>query len=92
MFDSEYKKLGNMTGTVHKQSPDLEALQALYERMEYEYEFYNFIKAQFHLTKRKIGLRSRRYSSVLQRKDLEERKPKTPERCPETRTDTDTGV
>uniref|UniRef100_A0A673LFA8 Uronyl 2-sulfotransferase n=1 Tax=Sinocyclocheilus rhinocerous TaxID=307959 RepID=A0A673LFA8_9TELE len=73
----EYRKLGNMTGTVHKQTPNLEALQVLYERMEYEYKFYNFVKAQFHLTKRKIGLRSgpkpsRRYSSVLQRKDLQE--------------------
>lgn len=77
LFDSEYKKLGNMTGTVRKQTPNLEALQVLYERMEYEYKFYNFINAQFHLTKRKIGLRSgpnpsRRYSSVLQRKDLQE--------------------
>ncbi|RXN33830.1 uronyl 2-sulfotransferase [Labeo rohita] len=73
----DYRKLGNMTGTVRKQTPNLEALQVLYERMEYEYKFYNFVKAQFHLTKRKIGLRSgpkpsRHYSSALQRKDLQE--------------------
>ncbi|XP_026867030.1 uronyl 2-sulfotransferase isoform X2 [Electrophorus electricus] len=54
----EYRKLWNLTVTVHKQSPSLEALQVLYQRMEHEYDFYNFIKAQFHLTKRKFGLRS----------------------------------
>ncbi|XP_052001921.1 uronyl 2-sulfotransferase isoform X1 [Xyrauchen texanus] len=71
----EYRKLGNMTGTIRKHSPSLEALQVLYQRMEYEYKFYNFVKAQFHLTKRKIGLRtgpqpSRLYTSMIQRKDL----------------------
>ncbi|XP_030644372.1 uronyl 2-sulfotransferase [Chanos chanos] len=54
----EYKKLGNMTGTVRKHTPSLEALHVLYQRMQYEYDFYNFIKAQFHLTKRKFGLRT----------------------------------
>ncbi|KAG5265793.1 hypothetical protein AALO_G00246440 [Alosa alosa] len=54
----EYKKLGNLTGTVRKHTPSLEALQVLYQRMEYEYIFYNFIRDLFHLTKRKIGLRS----------------------------------
>lgn len=38
--------------------PSFEALQVLYQRMKYEYDFYNFIRDQFHLTKRKIGLRS----------------------------------
>lgn len=76
VLGSEYRKLGNMTGTVHKQTPNLEALQVLYQRMEYEYKFYNFVKTQFHLTKRKIGLRtgpqpSRHYSGVIQRKDLQ---------------------
>ncbi|XP_073725282.1 uronyl 2-sulfotransferase [Misgurnus anguillicaudatus] len=74
----DYRKLGNQTVTVHKQTPNLKALKVLYQRMEYEYKFYNFIKAQFHLTKRKIGLRtnprsSRRSSSVLQRMELLER-------------------
>ncbi|KAL0169611.1 hypothetical protein M9458_034207, partial [Cirrhinus mrigala] len=94
-----YRKLGNMTGTVRKQTPNLEALQVLYERMEYEYKFYNFVKAQFHLTKRKIGLRSgpkpsRHYSSALQRKDLqedlEEEDTEDSLECSETRSDTDT--
>ncbi|MBN3323335.1 UST sulfotransferase, partial [Atractosteus spatula] len=53
-----YRKLGNMTGTVRKQTPSLEALQVLYHRMKYEYDFYNFIRDQFHLLKRKIGLKS----------------------------------
>ncbi|XP_015204656.1 uronyl 2-sulfotransferase a isoform X2 [Lepisosteus oculatus] len=53
-----YRKLGNMTGTVRKQTPSLEALQVLYHRMKYEYDFYNFIRDQFHLMKRKIGLKS----------------------------------
>ncbi|XP_076834666.1 uronyl 2-sulfotransferase [Brachyhypopomus gauderio] len=54
----EYRKLWNMTVTVHKQRPSLEAMQVLHQRMEHEYDFYNFIKTQFHLTKRKFGLRS----------------------------------
>lgn len=54
----DYKKMGNMTGTVRKHTPTLEALQVLYHRMRYEYEFYNFIRDQFHLMKRKIGLKS----------------------------------
>ncbi|XP_035474190.1 uronyl 2-sulfotransferase a isoform X1 [Scophthalmus maximus] len=54
----DYKKMGNMTGTVRKHTPTLEALQVLYHRMRYEYEFYNFIRDQFHLMKKKIGLKS----------------------------------
>ncbi|XP_064196532.1 uronyl 2-sulfotransferase a isoform X2 [Anguilla rostrata] len=54
----DYRKMGNMTGTVRKQTPSLEALQTLYQRMRYEYDFYNFVREQFHLTKRKIGLKS----------------------------------
>uniref|UniRef100_A0A3B4UZQ1 Uronyl 2-sulfotransferase n=1 Tax=Seriola dumerili TaxID=41447 RepID=A0A3B4UZQ1_SERDU len=54
----DYRKMGNMTGTVRKHTPTLEALQVLYHRMRYEYEFYNFIRDQFHLTKKKIGLKS----------------------------------
>ncbi|XP_074472279.1 uronyl 2-sulfotransferase a isoform X1 [Sebastes fasciatus] len=54
----DYKKMGNMTGTVRKHTPTLEALQVLYHRMRYEYDFYNFIRDQFHLTKKKIGLKS----------------------------------
>ena len=54
----EYKKLGNLTGTVRKHTPSLEALQVLYQRMEYEYIFYNYIRDLFHLTKRKMGLHS----------------------------------
>lgn len=50
--------MGNMTGTVRKHTPTLEALQVLYQRMRYEYDFYNFIRDQFHLMKKKIGLRS----------------------------------
>lgn len=55
---TDYKKMGNMTGTVRKHIPTLEALQVLYHRMRYEYEFYNFIRDQFHLMKKKIGLKS----------------------------------
>ncbi|XP_071335412.1 uronyl 2-sulfotransferase a isoform X1 [Trachinotus anak] len=54
----DYRKMGNMTGTVRKHTPTLEALQVLYHRMRYEYEFYNFIRDQFHLMKKKIGLKS----------------------------------
>lgn len=55
---TDYKKMGNMTGTVRKHTPTLEALKVLYHRMRFEYEFYNFIRDQFHLTKKKIGLKS----------------------------------
>ncbi|KAK2884127.1 hypothetical protein Q8A67_017764 [Cirrhinus molitorella] len=51
-------KMGNLTGTVKKHMPTIEALQVLYQRMKYEYDFYNFIRDQFHLTKKKIGLKS----------------------------------
>ncbi|KAG9347625.1 hypothetical protein JZ751_005196, partial [Albula glossodonta] len=54
----DYRKMGNMTGTVRKHMPTLEALQVLYQRMKYEYDFYNFIRDQFHLLKKKIGLKS----------------------------------
>ncbi|MEQ2208828.1 hypothetical protein XENOCAPTIV_016327, partial [Xenoophorus captivus] len=54
----EYRKMGNLTGTVRKHTPTVEALQVLYHRMRYEYEFYDFIRDQFHLMKKKIGLRS----------------------------------
>ncbi|XP_057199203.1 uronyl 2-sulfotransferase [Triplophysa rosa] len=71
----EYRKLGNQTVTVHKQTPSLEALRVLYQRMEYEYKFFNFIKHQFHLSKKKIGLNthpqtSRRCSGSLQKMSL----------------------
>ncbi|MCI4395824.1 hypothetical protein PGIGA_G00196470 [Pangasianodon gigas] len=51
-------KVGNLTGTVKKHMPTLEALQVLYRRMRYEYDFYNFVRDQFHLVKKKIGLKS----------------------------------
>ncbi|MGH0141664.1 UNVERIFIED_CONTAM: hypothetical protein FKN15_045026 [Acipenser sinensis] len=54
---AEYWQLGNMTGTVRKHTPSLEAFQVLYQRMKYEYDFYYFIQDQFHL-KKKIGLKS----------------------------------
>ncbi|XP_048858298.1 uronyl 2-sulfotransferase a [Brienomyrus brachyistius] len=54
----DYRKIGNLTGTVRKQTPTVEALRVLYQRMKYEYDFYNFIREQFHLLKKKIGLRS----------------------------------
>uniref|UniRef100_A0A8C9RVM2 Uronyl 2-sulfotransferase n=1 Tax=Scleropages formosus TaxID=113540 RepID=A0A8C9RVM2_SCLFO len=54
----DYRKMGNLTGTVRKHTPSLEALQVLYQRMRYEYEFYNFVQDQFHLLKKKIGLKS----------------------------------
>uniref|UniRef100_A0A672QQM0 Uronyl 2-sulfotransferase n=1 Tax=Sinocyclocheilus grahami TaxID=75366 RepID=A0A672QQM0_SINGR len=54
----EFWKMGNLTGTVKKHMPTLEALQVLYQRMKYEYDFYNFVRDQFHLTKKKIGLKS----------------------------------
>ncbi|XP_068199018.1 uronyl 2-sulfotransferase a isoform X2 [Antennarius striatus] len=55
---NDFKKMGNMTGTVRKHTPTLEALQVLYNRMHFEYEFYNFVRDQFHLLKKKIGLKS----------------------------------
>ncbi|XP_068610047.1 uronyl 2-sulfotransferase a [Brachionichthys hirsutus] len=55
---ANFKKMGNMTGTVRKHTPTLEALQVLYQRMHFEYEFYNFVRDQFHLMKKKIGLKS----------------------------------
>ncbi|XP_047015680.1 uronyl 2-sulfotransferase a isoform X2 [Ictalurus punctatus] len=57
-------KVGNLTGTVKKHMPTLEALQVLYRRMRYEYDFYNFVRDQFHLVKKKIGLKSTHTSSV----------------------------
>ncbi|XP_077076215.1 uronyl 2-sulfotransferase a isoform X3 [Siphateles boraxobius] len=57
-------KMGNLTGTVKKHMPTIEALQVLYQRMKYEYNFYNFIRDQFHLTKKKIGLKSTSQNSA----------------------------
>ncbi|TSL47608.1 Uronyl 2-sulfotransferase [Bagarius yarrelli] len=65
-------KVGNLTGTVKKHMPTLEALQVLYRRMRYEYDFYNFVRDQFHLIKKKIGLKSSHPSSVLERDFLRE--------------------
>ncbi|XP_076844182.1 uronyl 2-sulfotransferase a isoform X2 [Brachyhypopomus gauderio] len=59
-------KVGNLTGTVRKHTPTLQALQVLYRRMSYEYDFYDFVRDQFHLTKRKIGLRSVQTDSTHQ--------------------------
>lgn len=56
--------MGNLTGTVKKHMPTIEALQVLYQRMKYEYDFYNFIRDQFHLTKKKIGLKSASQNSA----------------------------
>ncbi|EPQ19209.1 Uronyl 2-sulfotransferase [Myotis brandtii] len=56
--DPEHRKLGNMTVTVRKTVPSPEAVQILYQRMRYEYEFYHYVKEQFHLLKRKFGLKS----------------------------------
>lgn len=47
-----------MTVTVRKTAPSPEAVQILYQRMRYEYEFYHYVKEQFHLLKRRFGLRS----------------------------------
>ena len=55
----EHRKLGNMTVTVRKTVPSPEAVQILYQRMRYEYEFYHYVREQFHLLKRKLGLKSR---------------------------------
>uniref|UniRef100_A0A4W4FGI7 Uronyl 2-sulfotransferase n=1 Tax=Electrophorus electricus TaxID=8005 RepID=A0A4W4FGI7_ELEEL len=60
----EFWKLGNLTGTVRKHTPTLEALHVLYRRMKYEYDFYDFVRDQFHLAKRKIGLRSAQMGSA----------------------------
>ncbi|XP_021382706.1 uronyl 2-sulfotransferase isoform X1 [Lonchura striata] len=54
----EHRKLGNLTVTVKKTVPSPEAIQILYQRMRYEYEFYYYVKEQFHLLKRKFGLKS----------------------------------
>ncbi|XP_073527496.1 uronyl 2-sulfotransferase isoform X3 [Phyllobates terribilis] len=54
----DHRKLGNLTVTVKKTFPSPNALQVLYQRMKYEYEFYNYVKEQFHLVKRKFGLKS----------------------------------
>lgn len=54
----EHRKQGNMTVTVRKTVPSPEAVQILYQRMRYEYEFYHYVKEQFHLLKRKFGLKS----------------------------------
>ncbi|XP_028823805.1 uronyl 2-sulfotransferase-like isoform X2 [Denticeps clupeoides] len=51
-------RMGNLTGTVKKHTPTPAALQALFQRMRFEYDFYNFVRQQFHLLKKKIGLRS----------------------------------
>ncbi|TWW68848.1 Uronyl 2-sulfotransferase [Takifugu flavidus] len=75
----DYKKMGNLTGTVRKHTPSLEALQVLYHRMRYEYEFYNFIRDQFHLTKKKIGLRSASKPTAYSPAFLRELALRTPE-------------
>ncbi|XP_078505391.1 uronyl 2-sulfotransferase isoform X1 [Lissotriton helveticus] len=54
----EHRKLGNLTVTVKKTIPSPEALQVLYQRMKYEYAFYHYVKDQFHLIKRKFGMKS----------------------------------
>eukprot|EP00079_Xenopus_tropicalis_P036000 XP_017949771.1 PREDICTED: uronyl 2-sulfotransferase isoform X3 [Xenopus tropicalis] len=54
----EHRKLGNLTVTVKKTFPSPAALQVLYQRMKYEYEFYYYVKEQFHLLKHKFGLKS----------------------------------
>lgn len=75
----DYKKMGNLTGTVRKHTPSLEALQVLYHRMRYEYEFYNFIRDQFHLMKKKIGLRSASEPTAYSPAFLRELALRTPE-------------
>lgn len=71
--------MGNLTGTVRKHTPSLEALQVLYQRMRYEYDFYNFIRDQFHLMKRKIGLRSKSEPTAYSPAFLRELALRTPE-------------
>lgn len=68
-----------MTGTVRKHTPTFEALQVLYHRMRYEYEFYNFIRDQFHLMKKKIGLKSASKPTVYSPAFLRELALHTPE-------------
>ncbi|XP_008395974.1 uronyl 2-sulfotransferase a isoform X1 [Poecilia reticulata] len=75
----EYRKMGNLTGTVRKHMPTLEALQVLYHRMRYEYEFYDFIRDQFHLVKKKIGLRSTSRPPIYPPDFLRELALRTPE-------------
>ncbi|KAM9355490.1 uronyl 2-sulfotransferase-like isoform 1-T1 [Pholidichthys leucotaenia] len=75
----DYRKMGNMTGTVRKQTPTLEALKVLYHRMRYEYEFYNFIRDQFHLMKKKIGLKSTSKPPAFSNAFLRELALRTPE-------------
>ncbi|KAK6295527.1 hypothetical protein J4Q44_G00347530 [Coregonus suidteri] len=75
----DYRKMGNMTGTVRKHTPTLEALQVLYHHMRYEYDFYNFIRDQFHLMKKKIGLKSVSRPTAHQASLLRELALQTPE-------------
>lgn len=78
-LSADYRKMGNMTGTVRKHTPTLEALQVLYHRMRYEYEFYNFIRDQFHLMKKKIGLKSVSQPTAYSPAFLRELALRTPE-------------
>lgn len=75
----DYMKMGKMTSTVRKYTPSLEALQVLYHRMRYEYEFYNFIRDQFHLMKKKIGLKSEYNPPAYSPEFLHELVLRTPE-------------
>ncbi|XP_030200679.1 uronyl 2-sulfotransferase a isoform X2 [Gadus morhua] len=75
----DYKKAGNMTGTVRKHTPTLEALQVLYHRMRYEYDFYGFVRDQFHLAKKKIGLKSASRPSAYSHDFLRDLVLRTPE-------------
>uniref|UniRef100_A0A8C6SZ73 Uronyl 2-sulfotransferase n=1 Tax=Neogobius melanostomus TaxID=47308 RepID=A0A8C6SZ73_9GOBI len=75
----DYMKMGKLTSTVRKYTPTLEALQVLYHRMSYEYEFYNFIRDQFHLMKRKIGLKSQARPPAFTHEFLHELAIGTPE-------------
>ncbi|KAK7907788.1 hypothetical protein WMY93_016400 [Mugilogobius chulae] len=75
----DYMKMGKLTSTVRKYTPTLEALQVLYHRMSYEYEFYNFIRDQFHLLKRKIGLKSEARPPAYSPEFLHELSIRTPE-------------
>lgn len=76
---ADYMKMGKMTSTVRKYTPSLEALQVLYHRMRYEYEFYNFIRDQFHLMKKKIGLKSEYNPPAYSPEFLHELVLRTPE-------------
>uniref|UniRef100_A0AAV2KG76 Uronyl 2-sulfotransferase n=1 Tax=Knipowitschia caucasica TaxID=637954 RepID=A0AAV2KG76_KNICA len=75
----DYMKMGKLTSTVRKYTPTLEALQVLYHRMSFEYEFYNFIRDQFHLLKRKIGLKSEARPPAYSPEFLHELAVRTPE-------------